>query len=403
MIKKRRGALLGAALDIGTNDIKGALLDISSARQLASGSTPNEQKAFGQDVITRLYSAVKKDGMERLNKALISALNKLLTRLAREASVSKDDIKRIIAVGNTTMYHLALMIDPSSLAEAPFTPKEKALQERNARGLGIEAAKDAVFKFLPNIGGFAGSDILAAILAAGIYRDKKYGAIMDIGTNGEIALGSGNKIFVTSCASGPAFEGRHIACGMPAAEGAIIRAKFRKGRFYFKTVGNAPPKGIGGSGLIDIISIMLDRRLIDRKGRMRKDKIAIYKDRRKEIYLTQGDVRELQLAKAALRSGIEILMKKAKIGHADLNRFYITGTFGVGIDVGHAGNIGLIPDDIPPAKVIFLKNAALSGAKIALLEPACEEEINGILAKCRHVELHKDEGFEAAFAGSMYF
>ena len=226
---------------------------------------------------------------------------------------------------------------------------------------------------------------------------------MDIGTNGEIALGSGNKIFVTSCASGPAFEGRHIRCGMPAIDGAIIRAKVTNKRLSFKTVDNATPKGIGGSGLIDIISILLDRNIIDRKGKMKHKEFVVYKKSGKRIYVTQKDVREIQLAKAALSAGIEILRKRAGISLKDLNRFYITGTFGRGIDKKNAKNIGLLPEEIPLNKVTFLKDGALSGAKEVLLDPSREREIDDILAKCEHVELHRDKDFEDAFAGKMHF
>jgi uncharacterized 2Fe-2S/4Fe-4S cluster protein (DUF4445 family) len=395
--------LLGAALDIGTADIKGSLLDISSGRELAEASVPNEQRAFGQDVITRLNLAKKKEGMKELNKKVISAVNKLLKQLAKDASCDTRDIKKIIAVGNSAMYHLVLMIKPGKLAEAPFTPTEKKLQERDAKSMGLDAGKGAIFKFLPNISGFVGSDILAAIMTAGIHKDKRYGLIMDMGTNGEIALGCGDKIFVASCASGPAFEGRHIRCGMAAREGAIIRAKATSEGISFKTIGEAPPKGISGSGLIDLISILLDRDIIDRKGRMKSEEFVIYKGKGKKIYLVPKDIRQVQLAKAALQAGIEVLRRRARIALKDLDRFYITGTFGAGIDKSNAGNIGLVPKEVSLSRVKFLKKGALWGAKEVLLEPSREKEIHSILAKCEHVELHKDKEFADIFANSMHF
>ncbi len=403
MSETSRKKIFGVALDIGTETIKGALLDISSKKELAGGSVPNEQKAFGRDVITRLHLATKQEGLKELNKKAISAVNKLVKQLTGNASIDKRDIKKIIAVGNSTMYHLILMIKPDTLARAPFLPAEKTSQARNASEMGIDVGKDAIFKFLPNVSGFVGSDILAAILTTGLHSAKKYNLIIDIGTNGEIALGSKDRIFVASCASGPAFEGRHIRCGMPATEGAIIRAKVTNKQLSFKTVSNATPKGIGGSGLIDIISILLDKKIIDRKGRMKSKEFIIYKKAAKKIYLTQKDVREIQLAKAALSSGIEILKKRAKINLKGLDRFYITGAFGEGIDKKNAKNIGLLPEEIPLNKVTFLKDGALSGAKEILLDPSREREIDDILAKCEHVELHKDKDFEDTFAGKMHF
>ena len=393
----------GVALDIGTSDIKGALLDASSKRELARASVPNEQKAFGQDVITRLYFATEKKGLKELNRRVISTVNKLLKQLAKDASVDPCQIKEIIAVGNSTMYHLMLMIKPDTLARAPFLPAEKKLKTKNARKMGISVGKDATFRFLPNISGFIGSDILASILTAGMHRDKNYNLIIDIGTNGEIALGSRNKIFVTSCASGPAFEGRHIRCGMPARDGAIIAAKDTKKGLSFVTVGKIAPKGISGSGLIDIISILLNRNIVDRRGNMKPEKVTIYKGGIKEVYLTQKDVREIQLAKAALASGVEILKRRAKIGIKALKRFYITGTFGEGINKRSARNIGLLPKEISLDRVKFLKDGALSGAKKYLLEPKCKKEIKSILAKCKHIELHRDKDFEHIFIASMYF
>jgi len=404
MNKTPRKSIFGVALDIGTTDIKGSLLDVSSKRELAKTSVPNEQKAFGQDVITRLHLATKTGGLKELNKRAVSSINKLLIKLAKDASVDKRDIKKIVAVGNSAMYHLVLMVKPDTLAKAPFLPAEKRTQERNANKMGIDAAKDAIFRFLPNISGFVGSDILASILATEIHKDKRYNLIMDMGTNGEIALGSNDRIFVTSCASGPAFEARHIRCGMPAIDGAIIRAKVIRKKLSFKTVGSVSPKGISGSGLIDVISILLNKNIIDRRGRMRRKEFVIYKKKNKKIYLIQKDVRELQLAKAALSAGIEILRRKTKIELDELNRFYITGTFGEGMDKKNARNIGLIPKEVSFGIIKFLKDGALSGAKKALLEKSsCEEEIDSILDKCEHIELHKDKEFEEVFTTSMYF
>lgn len=397
------GKKFGVALDIGTTDIKGSLLDISSKRELARASVPNEQKAFGQDVITRLYFATEKKGLKELNRRAISAVNKLLIQLAKDASVDPCQIKEIIAVGNSAMYHLMLMIKPDTLARAPFLPAEKELKTKNAGKMGISVGKDATFRFLPNISGFVGSDILASILTTGMHKEKSYNLIIDMGTNGEIALGSKNKIFVASCASGPAFEGRHIRCGMPARDGAIIAAKGAKKGFSLVTVGKTAPKGISGSGLIDVISILLNKNVITRRGNMKPEKVTIYKGGIKEVYLTQKDVREVQLAKAALASGVEVLRRRAGIGIKALKRFYITGSFGEGINKRNAKNIGLLPKEISLDRVKFLKDGALSGAKKYLLDSNCRKEINSILAKCKHIELHRDRDFEEIFTASMYF
>lgn len=354
--------IFGAALDIGTTEIKGSLLDMKSKKELVSGSVPNEQRGFGPDVITRLqFATTRKEGLKELNKRTISAINKLLNKLADKASVNKKDIKRIVAVGNSVMYHLVLMVKPDSLARAPFMPAETKMQEKNAGEMGISAGD--TFKFLPNISGFIGSDTLAAILVTEIHKKGRYSLIIDIGTNGEIALGSKDKILVASCACGPAFEGRHMR---------------------------------PGSRAIDIIAVLLNKGAIDKTGRL--DAGAGEK-----AHLTQQDVRKVQVAKAALRAGVEILMSKLALDAEDIHRLYITGKFGTSVNIRNAKNVGLIPRKIPDNKVYFLEEGALSGAKKVLLEPKAEKEISGILSICEHVELHKDKDFQDIFAASMSF
>lgn len=361
MNRKCAKKILGIAIDIGTSDIKGALIDMASKKELARLSVANEQRAFGKDVITRLHFAVvHKKGAAELKKRIVSAINKLLTQLAEEAGADKNDIRKILAVGNSAMYHFIFMIKADSLARAPFQPAAKKMRIQNARKMGINASEDAEFKFLPNIAGFVGSDALAVILAAGINNKKSRSLIMDIGTNGEIALVSKKKILVTSCACGPAFE-----CG------------------------NIRP----GSRLIDLIAGLLDKGAIDRTGRMAAN----------ETPLTQKNVREAQLAKAALSAGAEILLSKANLSMKDIDRLYITGNFGANININSAKKIGLISSGLANSRISVLKDGALSGAKKALLDLEAGKEINRILAKCEHVELHKDKDFQDTFAAKMNF
>jgi len=397
-----RFAGYGVALDIGTTDIKASLLDLRSKRELARANAPNEQKAFGRDVITRLYFAGKEKGLDELNRRVISVVNRLINGLAKGASLDPRQIEEIVAVGNSVMYHLTLKIDPQSLARAPFLPAESGLKTMNAGRMGL-SAREAAFTFLPNISGFVGSDALASILASGIYKDSRFNIIMDIGTNGEIVLGSSERIFVASCASGPAFEGGYIKYGMPAVEGAIIRAKAGKKGLSLKTVGGGAPRGIGGSGLIDLLSILLDKQIITASGRMSCKKFEICSTGARKIFIDQDDVRQAQLAKAALASGIEMLIRKANVEFDDIKSMYITGTFGLGIDKVNAKKIGLIPKMMPAGRIRFLKDGALSGAKKFLLEKPRRGDVEGILSKCVHVELHKEKDFESLFTSAMSF
>lgn len=363
--------ILGVAMDIGTSDIKGVLVDILSGKELASSSVRNEQGAFGRDVITRLHFAVSnKKGLGELNKRVISAINKLLIQLAREAGADKSSIRKILAVGNSAMYHLIFMVRPDSLARAPFRPAAKKMRAQSARKMGIDAAKGAEFKFLPNIAGFVGSDTLAEILLTEINKKKGCSLIMDIGTNGEIAAGSKNGIFVASCACGPAFEGRYIR---------------------------------PGTRLIDLVAELLRKGVIDKTGRMAVKEFAVSDKGANKVCLRQENVREAQVAKAALAAAAAILLRRAGVDIKNIDKLYITGKFGARINVRNAKKIGLIPAGIRNDKIAILKDGALSGAKKALLDPTAEKEINNILAKCEHVELHKNGDFQDAFAAAMGF
>ncbi len=361
----------GAAIDIGTSDIKGVLVDILSKKELARSSVPNEQGAFGRDVITRLHFATaNKKGLRELSERVISAVNKLLARLTEKSGADKNDIGKILAVGNSAMYHLIFMVKADSLARAPFRPAAKKTRVQNAREMGIKAAGDTEFKFLPNIAGFVGSDTLAVILSTEAGRGAGYSLIMDIGTNGEIALASKNKILVASCACGPAFEGRYIR---------------------------------PGAKLIDLVAELLRKGTIDKTGRMAVKEFTAFDNVANRVCLTRENIREAQLAKAALAAGAEILLRRAGIGVKNINRLYITGRFGANINIRNAKKIGLIPAGIRNDKITVLKDGALLGAKKALLDSKAEKEINNILAKCEHVELHKDKGFQDIFAGAMNF
>ncbi|MBN1872140.1 MAG: DUF4445 domain-containing protein [Candidatus Omnitrophica bacterium] len=403
-MKKIGNKRLGIALDIGTTEVKGALVDLETARDMSTSGAPNEQKAFGQDIITRLGLAMEAKGRRLLNKKVADTIDNLIKKLLNDTGCSQDAVKEIVAVGNSAMYHLLLMIKPDDLARAPFKPSESSLKEKRAEDVGIGIAKGARFRFLPNMGGFVGSDALGSILATRIHKKKNYSVIMDVGTNGELVLGSKEKIFVASCASGPAFEGRHISCGMPAIDGAITGSRIISNRMRFATVGDTEPRGVSGSGLIDVVSILVDKGIIGRDGRMKKKRFDLYEGSGKNIYITQEDIRQIQLAKAAFASGLEIMRRKANIEWNQLDTFYITGAFGRGIDKKNAKNISLIPRELNPNKILFLKEGALSGAKAFLLHSGqLTEEIDEILSICAHIELHKERDFQDIYADATRF
>ena len=402
-LRKKRG--LGVALDIGTTALKGLLVRLPSGKVLAEEDVPNEQKAFGRDVITRLQSASDEAGLARLNRSTVSAVNKLLLKLVSASGRDAGEVKNVVAVGNSAMHHIVLSIDPKELARAPFKAVTTATERRNAALLGLRTSEDAEFLFLPNIGGFVGSDALANILSSGVHRRKRPSVIADIGTNGEIVLASRQGIFAASCAAGPVFEGGHISCGMPAAaDGAVKGVSLENGRLRLETVGGSEPKGLTGSGLLDLAAVLLRQGKVSSRGNLAGGSFVFYDGPKRRLAITQDDIRQLQLAKAAFVAGVRILFKKSGAGFAAISGFYVTGVFGGSIKLSAARAVGLIPKAVAAGKTKYLSKGALYGAKKVLVDPSgCAGEIKYILSRCVHVELHRDPSFQDIYAEEIAF
>ncbi len=388
----------GIALDIGTSNIEGLLVDLRKRKALEFDSVCNTQLPFGQDVVSRLnFARSRQRGLKRLNERIISDIGILINLLVRTSGLKGRDVNQIICVGNSTMHHLVLGISPDTLAIAPFRPSHvAALFRTKANSIGLDGFSEADFEFLPNIGGFVGSDAIAVIVSSGIYRSRCATLAIDIGTNGEVILGNRERILVASTSAGPAFEGWHISCGMPAVNGAIESVEMNQGRLAFKTIGNVEPKGLCGSGLIDILRIMLKHGIVSRSGELKCRRFNVYKG----LYVTQEDIRQLQLAKAAIRACIEILRKKfnKKIG-----KLIITGRFGNNISRRNAKAIGIIPKGIDLRKVHLLRHGPLEGAKTIMCSESLKRSTVGLHRRIVHVELHKEKDFQEEFINSMRF
>ncbi len=392
---------LGVALDLGTTTIQGSLVDLKEKRRLSYFSSLNEQLTFGHDIISRISFCLKgQGGLERLNKRAISSINFVIENLVSISNRDREEISLIAAVGNSAMYHFALRLSPEKLAEPPYEPEYKDFAKRKAQELGIASNNDCEFLFLPNIGGFVGSDAIAVILATGLDKSDEPIFAVDIGTNGEIILGSKDKIWVASTAAGPAFEGWHTSCGMRALEGAIESIEDRGGKLSLKVIGGLEPKGISGSGLIDIIAILLKRGYIDRSGRMKEKGFLVYNNGKK-ISVSQGDIREIQLAKAAFLVAIEFLRRRLK---KDITKFFITGKFGNYLNIDNARTAGIVPKDITKEKVALLEDGALKGAEIFINDrESTISRIEDILGKAVHISLSQEHDFRKEFARAMRF
>ncbi|MBI2848585.1 MAG: DUF4445 domain-containing protein [Chloroflexi bacterium] len=414
----------GMAFDIGTTTVVGYLLDLNIGKELAVVSASNPQRIHGADVMSRL-SLVQEDshGLQKLHEEIIGGVNALIRQAAAEAKVDSRHIYEVTAVGNAVMHHLFLKIDPSSLGQAPYVPMVKHSLSVKARDIGLSIAPGGRVHILPNIDGFIGADTTGVLLTTLLHQSAYPKLVIDLGTNGEIVLGSRERLVACSTAAGPALEGARIVHGMRAAAGAIDRVRTGDGLLW-RVIGNTAPIGICGSGLIDAIAQMLDAGVIHPSGRLLKgsdlpsgvppkiresiagdpggyDPRFVLVDAREsgtgaEIAITQQDVREVQLAKAAIRAGIQVLMMELGMEERDIAEVLLAGAFGSRVSPRSARRIGLIPP-LPLARVKAIGNAAGFGAKLSLLSVAERKLSDHIAGRVEQVGLADHPAFQDLF------
>ncbi len=421
--------LYGVAFDIGTTTIVGSLLDLNKAEVIAVAALTNPQNIYGADVISRItHASREKDGLKQLQEKVIEAANKIIKELLHQTKVARDRVYEVVAVGNTTMSHLFMGIDPTYLAPAPFIPAYSRALEVEASELGLKINPGGRVTFLPNIAGYVGSDTVGVILATNMDLRSDTCAAIDIGTNGELVVAAGGRLIACSTAAGPAFEGAQIKQGMRAAAGAIEAVSYVNGNLELKMIDNAPACGICGSGLIDAAAALLDAGLIEPSGRFlnpeeNPDQIPAHlKDRLRpgkggfefvlvpgsesesgeDIVLTQGDLRELQLAKGAIYAGLMILLKEAGITENDLDQVLLAGAFGNYVSKESALKIGLLPQ-LPPEKIIAVGNAAGDGSRMALASKVVRNRALALPKKVEHLELSTRPDFQDIFVDALSF
>jgi len=411
--------LFGFAVDIGTSKIVGHLVDLTTGKTVAVGSIENPQIIHGEDIMTRITFAMANNAnLERLQKLVIDGINKVLYEVCQKARVDPSRVYEVVAVGNTAMHHFFLGIQPKYVALSPYTPAVKKSISFNAKKLNIEVNRRGIVTVLPIIAGFVGADAVADVLATGIYESEELSLLIDIGTNTEIFIGNKEDMLCCSCASGPAFEGAHIKHGMKAVTGAIEKVHISSDlEVQYETIGNVKPSGLCGSAMIDITAEMLKNGIIDTHGRFNSN-IETKRIRKnnnetefiiarsnetatgKEITITQKDIREIQLAKAAIYTGCSILMKRKGIREENINTVFIAGAFGNYINPVNAKIIGLIPD-VPTEKIRFVGNTAVTGAKMALLSEEMKKKAEFISKKVRYIELANDPDFNKEFVEAL--
>jgi uncharacterized 2Fe-2S/4Fe-4S cluster protein (DUF4445 family) len=414
--------LFGVAVDIGTTKVVAYLIDLLTGKVVATESMPNPQIPFGEDVMSRItFASRTKDGDAKLQSAILEGVNSLISRLSESAKVDKEGILEVMVVGNTAMHHLFFGIPTKHLASAPYAPAVRTSLVYDAGHLGLDVYPFGKVSSLPNVAGFVGADAVADLVSSGLFRDKRLGMMIDIGTNTEIIAGNRDRLVSCSCASGPAFEGAHIKFGMRASTGAIERVWIdRETRAVrFRTVDDAPPRGICGSGIVDAVAEMFRAGVVDKSGRILKDpkdphvrkgsdgKMEYVLAKRKDadaggdVVVAQHDIEEIQLAKAAIFTGVAILTRRLGIRAQDLMRIYAAGAFGTYVDASSAITIGMYPD-VPVSRIRFIGNAAGSGARMALKSTRVRDLAERLSKKVEYVELAAEKDFQAEFAKAMF-
>ena len=415
--------LFGLAIDIGTTTIVVSLIDLNTGETLGNASILNPQIALGDDIISRIsYAMNSPDGTKKLQTLVVNGINRLIRTLIKEQNIHLNDIKDVVAVGNSVMSHLFLGVNPSSLGKSPFLPVFRNAYSGYSSDVGLIAGKNAKLYVPPLIAGYIGSDITAGIIASGIHRHKdKIEIFIDIGTNGEIIINKKCRLIATSFAAGGAFEGTKIKFGTRAAEGAIedVRIDPNTLNVDYDVIGEIKPNGLCGTGILSVVSELVKAGVVDKSGRINMDLknkrirmgekfpefIIAFADETsidKDIVINQKDIRELQLAKAAAFAATCLLLRHAKLSPKDVDSFFVAGGFGSRLRVESVKTIGLLPN-VPDESIRFLGNTALTGAKAFLLSKSYRSEIADVLRRIEYVNLGGHSEFYKELVDAMHF
>jgi len=381
----------GVAVDLGTTTIVVQLLNLENGQILDADSAVNPQTKFGADLILRIQSCL--DGrQEELQQLVRNKIGKMIFKILQKNSVI---ISKVCLVGNTAMHHIFSGLNVQPLSFYPFESPNLGIQKFEAKQLGWNLPENAKIWFYPSIGSFVGSDILAGVAATKMANRNEFSVLIDLGTNGEIVIGNRNKIICASTAAGPAFEGAKISQGMRATTGAISSVYTDKEKLNCHVIGNTNAKGICGSGLIDAMAVLLKKNKIGMFGEINSGEEII--ELTSGVFLTQQDIREFQLAKAAISTGLQILLNRLNITYAEINKVYIAGGFGNFLNIENVIETGLI--ETKEDKIVKLGNTALIGAKMFLFEE--DRFIENILSKTVHINLEGDAQFQDIYVGKM--
>jgi uncharacterized 2Fe-2S/4Fe-4S cluster protein (DUF4445 family) len=424
------GRVYGIAFDIGTTTVVGTIVDLTSGVEISRASRLNSQVVYGEDTISRIQHVItNSDGRSDMVEKIKEVINEIIIEASEKAGIKTDEIYEAVFVGNTTMSHLLLELDPAGLSQIPFVPVINSGVNLRACDAGIKIHSRGNLYVLPNIAGFVGSDTVGVMLACNYLEDGPAQLAVDVGTNGELALRKDHSLIVCSTAAGPALEGAALTCGMRAANGAIEHVRFTPEGVECDVIGNTTPVGLCGSGIIDILAELLNAGIVDSYGAMLQggqlkgkvpgnllDRIITYDGqpafivssgvedgtKKRDVIITQQDIRQIQLAKGAISAGIQLILEQMSMTADDLDEILLAGAFGNYIRKESAQRIGLLPH-VPVERIRFVGNAASTGAKMALLSQGVRYDADKIRHRARHLELANLPEFMNALTEQMLF
>ncbi|NLD04768.1 MAG: DUF4445 domain-containing protein [Synergistaceae bacterium] len=413
---------LGVAVDIGTTTVVCYLLDLDGHNVLGSRSFLNPQVSYGDDVISRIAACTSQPGaLQRMQESLVKEMDKAFSYLAENVGATKERINEVVVAGNTVMEHIFLGISPESIGHSPYSPQFQTHPPVPSAELGFHIAKDGIVKVLPNVAGYVGADIVAGIAAHSVDKELTMRLLVDIGTNNELVIGNSDRMYCCATAAGPAFEGARINQGMRASMGAIEKVKMTNDGISYKVIGNVVPVGLCGSGLIDVTAMMIKEGLVDGRGKMQtkeectderfRERLSLDENRinrllitdtESPVYITQKDIREVQLAIGAVKVGTEVMMEQIGITVDGIDEILLAGAFGSNINVESAIIVGLLPK-VEREKVRFIFNSSGLGACMALASADFYRETEWTMSRMEYIELSSLQDFQKRFIKSMLF
>ncbi len=410
------GVPVGFAVDVGTTGLAAYLVDLLTGKTLGIAGATNPQIAYGEDVMARLTLCVRdEDGGARLQKSIVEGLNELLREVCTQGGVKTTDVVDVVAVGNTAMHHLLLGLPVEQLGSAPYVPAISTAMITPARALGLAVAPGAGLYVPPNVAGFVGGDHMAMLLATATAEQPGVTLSLDIGTNTEVTLNAHGQMWSCSTASGPAFEGAHIRDGMRAADGAIERLIWQDGELTWLTINHAPPVGLCGSGILDAVHALRSAEILTITGKMQRTNPHVQGENHniwyeivpvrqtghgREVVISRSDVNEVQLAKAAIRAGVKLLVEEAGLVETDIDRVIVAGAFGNYIDVAGAVAIGMFPP-LPLERFHQVGNAAGIGAKRLLINAHERVRADALVRRLQYIELTNHPQFNDRFSQAL--